>query len=103
MLKYIKCNIFQRFLVHVMVKFSFGSYEKYGLQKPDHRVFEQHPTINSELLGYMKLGKIIPHPDIKKFDDNVEFVDGERKKFDLVIFATGYKISMFLGISHMTF
>lgn len=42
----------------------FGRYENYGLPKPDHRIFDRHPTINSELLHYVRHGRIIPKPDI---------------------------------------
>lgn len=52
-----------------------------------------HPTINSELLSYISLGYIKPHGDIKRFGvDFVEFVDGTKEKFDIVVFATGYHI-----------
>lgn len=83
---------FQRLIVRVALFFVCGSYEKYGLQSPDHKIFEHHPTINSELLHHVRLGDIIPHPDIKQFcgGKTVEFVDGSRHDFDLVVCATGF-------------
>jgi hypothetical protein len=69
----------------------------YGLQKPDHAIFEHHPTINSELLHYIKLGRIKPHPDVAKIQgDTVHFVDGSSEQFDMIVYATGYN----LGTSH---
>ena len=70
-----------------------GSYKDYGLQKPDHDILQSHATINSELLYFIKHGKISPKKNISCFSgDNVEFIDGEKEKYDIVMFATGYKI-----------
>lgn len=45
---------------------------------------------------YLKLGRIKPHSDIKAFlgDKLVEFNDGTRAEFDLIICATGYHTSV---------
>jgi hypothetical protein len=72
---------------------TFSVIASYGLQKPDHAIFEHHPTINSELLHYIKLGRIRPHPDIAKItDDTVQFVDGTSEQFDMIVYATGYNL-----------
>ncbi len=72
-------------------------YIRYGLQKPDHAVFEHHPTINSELLHYIKLGRITPHPDIAKMEGKtVHFVDGSKEEVDLIVYATGFNIGTLL-------
>jgi hypothetical protein len=72
---------------------TFSIVASYGLQKPDHAIFEHHPTINSELLHYIKLGRIRPHPDIAKItDDTVQFVDGTSEQFDMIVYATGYNL-----------
>lgn len=83
---------FQRLLIRAALLFVCGSYEKYGLQMPDHKIFEHHPTINNELLHHLRLGDITSHPDIKRFKGGktVEFVDGAQHDFDLVICATGF-------------
>ncbi|KAL9647326.1 hypothetical protein ABK040_011692 [Willaertia magna] len=67
-----------------------------NLQLPDHLLFEHHPTINSELLQFIKLGKIIPHHDVKRFlgDKKIEFNDGSIIEVDLVVFCTGYKTTI---------
>jgi hypothetical protein len=63
----------------------------YGLPKPDHKVFESHPILNTQILHYLGHGDCIAKPDVKRFDgDEVEFVDGSREKIDLIIAATGY-------------
>jgi len=38
--------------------------------------------------------KIIKHPDIKQFSENeIEFIDGTKRHYDLVIFTTGFKFA----------
>ena len=66
----------QRTLIKLSLFFIIGSYESYGLQKPDHKIFEQHPTINTEILNYLKLGKISPHPGIFSPNDSIQTSKG---------------------------
>ncbi|HZB90132.1 MAG TPA: NAD(P)-binding domain-containing protein [Stellaceae bacterium] len=83
----------QRLLLKAALKVVFGDYRRYGLPRPDHKIFEHHPTINSELLHYVKHGRIRPRPDIKRFDgERVHFVDGSSGVYDIVVCATGYHV-----------
>ena len=85
----------QRIYIGLLLKIVVGDYRQYGLMKPDHKIFEHHPTINTELLHYLKHGRIKPHQDIKRFDGKtVEFLDGSKEEFDLVICATGFNVSV---------
>lgn len=85
----------QRIHLQTLIKIVVGDYRDYGLMKPDHKLFEHHPTINTELLHYLKHGRIKAHPDIKKFDGRVvEFVDGKRETFDLIVCGTGFHVSI---------
>lgn len=85
----------QRIHLKILLKIVVGDYRKYGLMRPDHDIFEHHPTINTELLHYLKHGRIIPHPDIKRFDGNkVEFVDEKQEEFDLIVCGTGFNVSI---------
>lgn len=85
----------QQLLIPLLIRVFVGRYEQYGLQRPDHKVFERHPTINSELLYFLKHGRVMPHPDIRRYDGQyVEFVDGTREPFDLIVAATGYHLSL---------
>jgi len=68
---------------------------KHGLPRPDHRLFETHPIINSELLGRIDSGAIRPADDVAAFDGRgVVFRDGRREDFDVVIAATGYQTTL---------
>jgi len=70
-----------------------GKNSFYGLPDPDHRFGETHPTINSELLYFIRHGRIRPRPDLRSWSGNeVEFTDGTRASFDAIIACTGYII-----------
>ncbi len=84
----------QRFILKLMLKVVVGKYEDYGLPAPDHKLFEHHPTVSSEILHYLKHGRITPHKDIQSFDGKtVHFVDGEQIEVDTIVCATGYFVS----------
>jgi cation diffusion facilitator CzcD-associated flavoprotein CzcO len=84
----------QRLFLRAVLRIAIGKFSDYGLPEPTHRIFEAHPTINSELLYYVKQGRIRPRPDIARFAANtVYFVDGTSEEFDMVVCATGYHVS----------
>lgn len=84
----------QRALLKAALRVIVGPYERYGLQHPDHDIFEKHPTINTELLHFLRHGRIVPHPDVRRYHgDQVELVDGTRVQIDLIVCATGYHVS----------
>lgn len=68
-----------------------GDLTRWGLPAPDHQLFESHPILNAQLLHHLQHGNIEVRPDIKRFEGGeVEFTDGSREAFDLVLCATGY-------------
>ena len=78
----------------LMIRILQGRYTKYQLEKPNCKPQAIHPTINSELLYFIRHGKISPYRGIERVDGNtVYFVDGKQADFDVIIFATGYKIN----------
>jgi thioredoxin reductase len=92
-LKYFPLSV-QRFFVKLCLRVVLGKYEDYGLPRPDHKIFEHHPTLNSELLHYLKHGRIRPRPDIRRFEgQTVHFVDGTSDEFDTVVCGTGFYVS----------
>ncbi|MEG6509858.1 NAD(P)-binding domain-containing protein [Methyloligella sp. 2.7D] len=72
-----------------------GRPEKFGLPKPDYWILDSHPTMNTILPQLVAHGRIDIKPDIAEFDGNlVRFADGSEVEADLVVFATGYEISL---------
>jgi hypothetical protein len=83
----------QRLLLQAALKLIVGDYRRYGLPLPDHKIFEHHPTLNSELLYYVKHGRIRPRADVQRFDGRrVEFVDGSSAEYDIVVCGTGFHV-----------
>lgn len=85
----------QRFFAMRGLEIAAGDMTSYGLPKPDHKLFEAHPTVSSELLPRLGHGDITVKPNIERFVDGrtVRFVDGSEEEIDLVVYCTGYKIS----------
>ena len=80
---------FMKFMLELMQ----GKNEDIGLPKVTNHILATHPTINSDLYNAVRHGKVLPKPDIEKFDDKfVYFKDGTFEEFDTVIACTGYKI-----------
>lgn len=77
-----------------MQKLSIGSMKRYGLPEPAHKLFDKHPTVASELLDELRLGKVTPRPAVDRIDGStVHFSDGTSGEFDTIISATGYTIA----------
>ena len=84
----------QRLIVYGIIRLTFGKHEHYGMSKPQYRIFEKHPTLNNEVPYYIKHGRIITKPAVGRLDAwSVEFVDGSREEFDLIVCATGYYVA----------
>lgn len=81
-----------------------GSRSAVGLPKPDHRLFETHPVINSQLVYYLGHGDIGVRPDIAELrGDTVRFTDGAEEPFDVIVYATGFNVTMpFLDAGELT-
>lgn len=84
----------QRLILRLLVRLVVGRYEDYGLPRPDHKIFEHHPTISTEVLHYLKHGRIKPRPDVARFEGRrVHFTDGTSSEFDTIVCATGFYVS----------
>jgi dimethylaniline monooxygenase (N-oxide forming) len=85
----------QRFFATRALGVAAGDMTAYGLPKPDHKLFEAHPTVSSELLPRLGHGDIEVKPNIDRFtgDRGVRFTDGSEEEIDLVVYCTGYKMS----------
>jgi len=71
-----------------------GLPHRHGFPQPDHGLWESHPIVNGELYARIDSGAIHPAADVARFNGGiVEFRDGRREPFDVVICATGYSVS----------
>jgi hypothetical protein len=87
----------------LVLRVVIGRPEDYGLPKPDHRLLESHPIVNSEILPAIRRGQVRPKPDLVELrGGEVVFKDGTGEPIDLIVFATGYRVTFpFLEARHL--
>jgi len=84
----------QRFLARFAVRAAFGSYERYGLPRPRHRILTRPPTVSTELITCLQKGQVEVLPNVKRFDERkVVFEDGREREADVVVCATGFRVA----------
>ena len=84
----------QRFILAVVLRLARGRQEDFGVPKPKNPLFSEHPTLSQDLLALSGRGLIKFKPNIREFQGKtVVFEDGSMQEFDMLIYATGYKIS----------
>lgn len=85
----------RRLLSHLVIRLMLGPPRELGLPKPDHKLFETHPIINSQLAYHVAHGDIAIKPDVAELcGHEVRFADGSREAVDVIIYATGFKITI---------
>lgn len=84
----------QRKLLEIMLWLARGRQEDYGVPKPKRPLLSEHPTVSQDLLNMTGRGLIKFKPNIKEFKGKtVVFEDETEQDFDMIIYATGYKVS----------
>lgn len=93
----------RRLTASITARLALGSPEHNGLPRPDHKLFEAHPIVNSQLAYYLGHGSIRVKPDVAELvGTEVKFADGSREAVDLIVYATGYKLSFpFIDLAHL--
>ncbi len=78
-----------------LLKLLVGDVRKFGLPAPDHRIFETHPIMNTQILHYLGHGDLQARGDVQRLDGStVHFKDGPSEDVDLILLATGYHHSI---------
>ncbi|MER5936716.1 NAD(P)-binding domain-containing protein [Streptomyces sp. NPDC001928] len=84
-----------RLVYGIVRRVMIGDVTRWGLPRPDHRLFESHPLLNTQLLHHLQHGDIKAKPGVARLDGGeVVFTDGSRERVDLVVCATGYDTSI---------
>ncbi len=74
-----------------LLKLVFGDQTKFGLPKPDHKILESHPVLNSQIFHHTTHGNLMIKPDIDRIENSkVFFKDNTAIEVDEIIFATGF-------------
>ena len=83
----------KRVIDGAILKWFVGDPQKYGFPKPDYKLYESHPVVNSLVLYHAGHGDIRIRPDIDRLDgQTVHFRDGTQAEYDLILAATGYRL-----------
>ncbi|MDQ0728967.1 NAD(P)/FAD-dependent oxidoreductase [Microbacterium sp. W4I20] len=70
-----------------------GDPVRFGFPKPDYRIYESHPIVNTMVLNHLGQGDLRIRADVQGFDGRtVHFRDGSADEYDLVLLATGYTL-----------
>ena len=84
----------QRILLSTTLRLAHGKQEDFGVPKPNRPLLSEHPTVSQDLLSLSGRGLIKFKPNIKEFHNKtVIFEDGTQQDFDLIVYATGYKVT----------
>lgn len=83
----------KRIVDGAILRWFVGDPQKYGFPKPDYKLYESHPVINSLVLYHAGHGDLNIRPDIDRFEGKtVHFKDGTQTDYDMILCATGYKL-----------
>lgn len=83
----------KRYVDAAILKWFVGNPQKYGFPKPDYKMYESHPVVNSLVLYHAGHGDIKVRPDIDRLEGHkVHFTDGSYAEYDLILAATGYRL-----------
>ncbi|MGP9843761.1 flavin-containing monooxygenase [Brachybacterium sp. 107] len=70
------------------------SVARYGLPAPHHAPGQSHPVQSEQIRDALRSGRVAPRPGIRRLaGDTVLFTDGTRARADLIVWATGYKVT----------
>ena len=87
-------RVIQDALHKISIRIQVGRYRYYGLPEPNFPPTKAHPTVNSEMLEKIRHGKVHPRPGIERVEGRkVHFTDGSSSEYDVIIAATGYRVS----------
>ena len=76
-----------------LLKWFTGDPTRFGFPKPEYKMYESHPIVNSLILHHIGHGDVKVRADIARMDGHtVHFKDGSQADYDLIMAATGYKL-----------
>lgn len=80
-----------------------GDPVRFGFPKPNYRIYESHPIVNTMVLNHLGQGDLCIRADVTRFDgQTVHFRDGSSDDYDLVLLATGYTLDYpFVAREHL--
>ncbi len=72
-----------------------GRPESYGLPRPDHKFGADIAAVSADIHARIGHGRVTPKPWISRCDgERVLFQDGSVEEIDVIVYCTGYKITL---------
>ncbi|MEU4427115.1 NAD(P)-binding domain-containing protein [Actinoplanes sp. NPDC024001] len=82
-------------IAETMLRLAVGTPQSYGLPAPAGGLFQNHPTISDTILHRLTHGEVAARPGIDRLDGaRVVFADGTADLVDVIVWATGYRVSI---------
>ena len=82
-------------VAETMLRLAVGRPQDYGLPAPAGGLFQNHPTISDTILHRLTHGEVEARPGVDRLDgDRVVFTDGTADPVDVIVWATGYRVSI---------
>lgn len=76
-----------------VLKWFTGDPARFGFPRPEYRMYESHPVVNSLILYHLGHGDVRVKADVARLEGRtVHFRDGGSGEYDMVLAATGYKL-----------
>ena len=70
-----------------------GDPVRFGFPRPDYKLYESHPIVNTLILNHLGQGDLTIRADVDRFDGRtVHFRDESSGEYDMVLLATGYTL-----------
>lgn len=83
----------KQFIDTRVLKAFTGDPVRFGFPKPDYRLYESHPIVNTLILNHLGQGDLSIRADVDRFDGStVHFRDGSSGEYDMILLATGYTL-----------
>ncbi|MFE9094634.1 flavin-containing monooxygenase [Streptomyces sp. NPDC007264] len=82
-------------LAETLLRLAVGTPQRYGLPAPRGGLLQNHPTISDTILHRLTHGEVVARTGIDRLDrDRVVFTDGTSDPVDLIVWATGYRVTL---------
>ncbi|SEU47143.1 flavin-containing monooxygenase [Nonomuraea wenchangensis] len=82
-------------VAETLLRLAVGTPQSYGLPAPSGGLFQNHPTISDTILHRLTHGEVTARPGIERLDgDRVVFVGGTSDPVDVIVWATGYRVTI---------
>lgn len=73
-------------------RLTLGDQRRFGLPRPAHPIWREHATLSQDLLNEIGHGRVAIKGNVARLDgEEVAFEDGSRRRFDAIVYATGYR------------